>query len=132
MPTYDYECDACRHKFEEFQSMSDRLLRKCPACGKKRLRRLFGTGAGIIFKGSGFYETDYKKKTGVPAAGSEAKTETKEGGKAEAKPDSKGETKTETKTDPKPESKSDSKSGSPSGSKSPSRDSAGKKSRKGS
>ena len=60
MPTYDYECDACDHAFEEFQSITAKLLRKCPACGKLKLRRLIGTGAGIIFKGSGFYETDYR------------------------------------------------------------------------
>jgi len=64
VPTYDYLCPDCEYTFEEFQQMSDPLLRKCPKCGKRKLRRLFGTGAGIIFKGSGFYETDYKKKTG--------------------------------------------------------------------
>jgi putative FmdB family regulatory protein len=60
MPTYDYECDACKHKFEEFQSMKDEPLKVCPKCKKKKLRRLFGTGAAILFKGSGFYETDYR------------------------------------------------------------------------
>ena len=60
MPTYEYVCDACEHEFEEFQSMSAKHLKKCPACGKNKLRRLIGTGAGIIFKGSGFYETDYR------------------------------------------------------------------------
>src|ERR1700677_4705800 len=60
MPTYDYECDACQHAFEEFQSMSDEHLKKCPKCGKKKLRRLLGAGAAIIFKGSGFYQTDYR------------------------------------------------------------------------
>ena len=60
MPTYDYRCDACGHTFEEFQSFSEQPLKKCPACGKKKLVRLFGTGAGVIFKGSGFYETDYR------------------------------------------------------------------------
>ena len=64
MPTYDYECDACGHKFEMFQGFSERVRRKCPKCGKMRLRRLIGSGSGIIFKGSGFYETDYKRKTG--------------------------------------------------------------------
>lgn len=62
MPTYEYECDNCQHTFEEFQSMSDKPLRKCPQCGKLKLQRLIGAGAGIIFKGSGFYETDYKRK----------------------------------------------------------------------
>jgi putative FmdB family regulatory protein len=61
MPTYDYECDACGHRFEEFQSMKDAPLKECPKCKKNKLRRLIGTGAGIIFKGSGFYTTDYRK-----------------------------------------------------------------------
>ncbi|MCB9869389.1 MAG: zinc ribbon domain-containing protein [Planctomycetes bacterium] len=60
MPTYAYECESCQHSFEEFQSMSSKPLRKCPACGKPKLVRLIGPGAGIIFKGSGFYETDYR------------------------------------------------------------------------
>jgi putative FmdB family regulatory protein len=63
MPTYDYECDACGHKFEEFQSMMDKVLKKCPACKKPKLRRLLGTGAAIIFKGSGFYQTDYRSES---------------------------------------------------------------------
>ena len=61
MPTYDYECRKCGHKFEYFKSMSEPDPKKCPEC-KGKLKRLIGTGAGIIFKGSGFYETDYKKK----------------------------------------------------------------------
>ncbi len=60
MPTYDYVCDACEHAFEEFQSMTAKVLKKCPGCGKPKLRRLIGTGAGVIFKGGGFYETDYR------------------------------------------------------------------------
>jgi len=60
MPTYDYVCDACGHQFEEFQKMTAELLTKCPACKKKKLRRLFGTGAALVFKGSGFYQTDYR------------------------------------------------------------------------
>jgi putative FmdB family regulatory protein len=63
MPTYDYECDACQHKFEEFQSITEKPLRKCPECGKSKLRRLLGTGAAIIFKGSGFYQTDYRSES---------------------------------------------------------------------
>lgn len=63
MPTYDYACSACQHHFETFQSMKDDPLSECPACGQPALKRLIGTGAGIIFKGSGFYETDYKPKT---------------------------------------------------------------------
>jgi putative FmdB family regulatory protein len=63
MPTYEYECDACSHKFEEFQSMSDKPLKKCPKCKKQKLRRLFGIGAAILFKGSGFYQTDYRSES---------------------------------------------------------------------
>ncbi len=62
MPTYDYECTACNHKFELFQMMSAEPKKTCPKCKKKKLRRLIGSGIGIIFKGSGFYETDYKRK----------------------------------------------------------------------
>ncbi len=60
MPTYDYECDNCGHTFEKFQSIKAPSIRKCPVCGKLAVRRLIGTGAGIIFKGSGFYQTDYR------------------------------------------------------------------------
>ena len=63
MPNYQYECTACGHDFEEFQSMTDAKLSKCPKCKKSKLVRLIGGGSGMIFKGSGFYETDYKKKT---------------------------------------------------------------------
>jgi len=63
MPTYDYVCDACGHTFEEYQSMMDKVLKKCPACKKSKLRRLLGTGAAIIFKGSGFYQTDYRSES---------------------------------------------------------------------
>jgi putative FmdB family regulatory protein len=63
MPTYEYLCDACEHTFDEFQSFSDEPLKKCPACGKNRLRRLFGTGSAILFKGSGFYQTDYRSES---------------------------------------------------------------------
>ena len=61
MPTYDYECNACGATMEVFQAMSDKPLKKCPKCGKMQLERLIGSGSGVIFKGSGFYETDYKK-----------------------------------------------------------------------
>src|SRR5262249_36526505 len=68
MPTYDYVCDACEHAFEEFQGFNDEVLTKCPKCGKKKLRRLFGSGAAILFKGSGFYETDYRSDSYKSAA----------------------------------------------------------------
>ena len=60
MPTYDYVCEACSHAFELFQSMKDGPKRKCPKCGRQKLRRLIGPGAAIVFKGSGFYQTDYR------------------------------------------------------------------------
>lgn len=62
MPTYEYECKQCQHKFEEFQNFSDKVLRKCPECGKRSLERLIGSGGAILFKGSGFYITDYRSK----------------------------------------------------------------------
>jgi putative FmdB family regulatory protein len=63
MPTYEYACDGCQHQFDELQSFSDPPLTKCPKCGKKKLRRLFGTGAAILFKGAGFYQTDYRSES---------------------------------------------------------------------
>ncbi len=74
MPTYQYECSECNYSFEILQSMTDRKLKKCPQCGKRKLDRLLGTGSGIIFKGSGFYETDYKKKN-LPRARGQKSTE---------------------------------------------------------
>jgi putative FmdB family regulatory protein len=61
MPTYDYRCEACGHAFEQFQNITEKKRRKCPDCGKSALVRLFGAGVGVIFRGSGFYETDYKR-----------------------------------------------------------------------
>ena len=72
MPTYDYVCRNCEHAFEEFQSMSAKPLRKCPECGKLKLERLIGTGAGFIFKGGGFYETDYRSDGYKKAAKAES------------------------------------------------------------
>jgi putative FmdB family regulatory protein len=84
MPTYDYVCTKCGHEMEVFQSMNDPRLKKCPKCKKLGLNRLMGGGAGLIFKGTGFYITDYKKKSGTPDGGggdktvsSAAKTESK-------------------------------------------------------
>jgi putative FmdB family regulatory protein len=68
MPTYEYHCDACEHNFDEFQSINDKPLKKCPKCGKPKLRRVFGAGAAIIFKGSGFYQTDYRSESYKAAA----------------------------------------------------------------
>jgi putative FmdB family regulatory protein len=72
MPTYEYHCDACEHGFDEFQSMSDAPLKKCPKCGKRKLRRVFGAGAAVIFKGSGFYQTDYRSDAYKAAAKAES------------------------------------------------------------
>lgn len=89
MPTYDYECDACGHTFEEWQSFHDAELTKCPKCKKKKLRRLLGGGAAIIFKGGGFYETDYRSesyKSGEKAAAEAVKPPEKADPKTDAKP----------------------------------------------
>jgi len=63
MPTYDYVCDACDHRFELFQSITAEPERKCPECGRRKLRRLIGPGGAILFKGSGFYQTDYRSES---------------------------------------------------------------------
>ena len=73
MPTYQYQCSACKHAFEELQSIKDDPLTKCPKCKKKKLRRLFGAGAGILFKGSGFYKTDYRSDSYKKRAESDSK-----------------------------------------------------------
>ncbi len=63
MPTYEYECCACGHSFERFQAITAKAIRKCPKCGKRRVKRLVGAGAGVLFKGSGFYQTDYRSES---------------------------------------------------------------------
>ncbi len=63
MPTYDYICEACEHKFELMQSIKADPIKQCPQCKKKKLRRLIGPGAAIVFKGSGFYTTDYRSES---------------------------------------------------------------------
>ena len=73
MPTYDYKCDACDHAFELFQSITEPVKKKCPQCGRSKLRRLFGTGAAVVFKGSGFYQTDYRSASYKKAAEKESK-----------------------------------------------------------
>jgi putative FmdB family regulatory protein len=71
MPTYEYECAGCGQRLEEFQSITAKPLKKCPACGKNKLQRLLGTGATLIFKGSGFYQTDYRSESYQKAAKAE-------------------------------------------------------------
>ena len=92
MPTYEYVCPKCDHAFEQFQSMNDAPLKKCPKCKKAGVKRLIGGGAGLIFKGTGFYITDYKNKK-QPAEKSESGEKA-----APAKAETKADTKTETKT----------------------------------
>jgi len=112
MPTYDYECDACGHKFELYQSIMAPVETKCPECKKKKLRRLIGTGAAIVFKGSGFYQTDYRSDSYKKSASSDKKTSDGSSGtssdasSSESKPsgDSAGTSKSE--PIPKKESKS--------------------------
>jgi len=102
MPTYGYMCEKCRYQFEQFQTITARPLRTCPKCGRKGLKRLIGTGAGVIFKGSGFYQTDYRSESYKKAEKSEKdtadtgtkdkKTETKD-----SKPSEKAESATKDK-----------------------------------
>ena len=76
MPTYDYMCEVCEHQFEQFQSITAKPTRKCPECGKMKLQRLIGAGAGIIFKGSGFYQTDYRSESYKEAKKNDTKPST--------------------------------------------------------
>lgn len=86
MPTYDYFCAACKHTFERFEPIGDEGAKACPACGKKKAKRRLGTGAGLIFKGSGFYVTDYKSKASTADATAKTAAEKpKESAKKEGK-----------------------------------------------
>lgn len=85
MPTYEYLCDACGHEFELFQSMSAAVKRKCPECKKLKLKRLIGIGSGIIFKGSGFYQTDYRSDSYKKAAEADKKASTEKSSKKDDK-----------------------------------------------
>jgi putative FmdB family regulatory protein len=80
MPTYEYHCQACKHQFDELQSFSDPELKKCPKCKRNKLRRAFGVGAAVLFKGSGFYQTDYRSPSYQSAAQADAQA-------AQAKPE---------------------------------------------
>lgn len=132
MPTYEYKCNKCGHRFEKFQSIMANPIKKCPECGKNAVERLISAGGGLIFKGSGFYITDYRdasyndkvkaesggdkgdKKEAAPApAGGEAKpaaSDSKSKGESGSKPDAKPAApapaaKSDTKADTKTESK---------------------------
>jgi len=89
MPTYDYECDHCGHKFELFQSIKDEPIRKCPECKKLKLRRLFGTGAALMFKGSGFYTTDYRSDSYKKAAKADSSSKSSESSSSKSSSESK-------------------------------------------
>ncbi|MBN2589169.1 MAG: zinc ribbon domain-containing protein [Sedimentisphaerales bacterium] len=111
MPTYEYKCENCEHLFEHFQSMTSKPLRKCPECGKNKLIRLIGSGAGIIFKGTGFYQTDYRSDSYKKSAESDKKpssttTEKKDSTTKEPKKESKT---AEKKSTPKSNKKAESK-----------------------
>jgi len=130
MPTYEYLCNACGNRFEKFQSMTSAPIKQCPKCKRNKVRRLISAGAGLIFKGSGFYITDYRsegyKERAKAEAGGESKTSEKGTAAGDAKPVDKGATtevkaaakteaaaapavKTESKPASKPEAKRSSK-----------------------
>ncbi len=114
MPTYEYKCDACGFEFEKFQSIKAAAVKRCPHCGKNRARRLIGTGAGLIFKGGGFYATDYRSDAYKSAAKADngekpATTEAKAGGaETSTKPAAESKLSTESKagTESKPAAES--------------------------
>ena len=98
MPTYDYECDACGHRYELFQQISENPKKKCPKCGKSKLRRLFGTGAALMFKGSGFYQTDYRSESYKKASEAEKKSSSESTSPSSEKKDSSTTAKSESKS----------------------------------
>ncbi len=110
MPTYEYVCPPCGHEFEKFQSMKDEPVKVCPACRTRQVKRKIGMGAGLIFKGSGFYETDYKQ------AGRKKETESSEA-KSESKPEGASSSQSEGKPKESPEKKKPSSDSGASGSK---------------
>lgn len=114
MPTYEYRCEQCGHEMEAFQSITAKALRKCPACSKNGLKRLISGGGAILFKGSGFYETDYrssdyKQKADADKKAAEPKTESKSDAKSETKAGPKGGNNAGSKADPKPAKKTEAK-----------------------
>lgn len=96
MPTYDYRCKSCEHEWELFQSIKANPVKKCPSCGKLKAERVIGAGAGIIFKGSGFYQTDYRSESYKKAAEADRKAQESANEKkssSESKSENKGESK---------------------------------------
>ena len=89
MPHYDYVCDDCDHNFELFQSITESVKRKCPSCGRLKLRRLIGPGAAIVFKGSGFYTTDYRSESYRKGAAAAKEAKNKANGDGKKKDDRK-------------------------------------------
>jgi putative FmdB family regulatory protein len=98
MPTYDYECKACHHRWELFQSIKAEPEKKCPKCGKRQAQRLIGAGAGIIFKGSGFYQTDYRSSGYTKAAEADKKASEGASAKSNGEKSDSGSTKSESKS----------------------------------
>ncbi len=104
MPTYDYECDACGHTYELFQNISASKKSKCPECGRMKLRRLFGIGAAVMFKGSGFYQTDYRSESYKKAADADKKASSEsksESSSSESKKSSDSKSSSSSKSDSK-------------------------------
>ena len=99
MPTYDYECTSCDYKFEIFQQITEKTLKSCPNCKKKKLQRLIGTGGAVIFKGSGFYQTDYRSKDYKSKKEAENKSSDTDTKKAKTKETKKATTATKTKNE---------------------------------
>ena len=98
MPTYHFSCKSCSFEFDEFQKISDEPLKTCPSCKKDTVIRIIGGGAGVVFKGSGFYQTDYKKSGETSRQGSQETKETNSATKSETKPETKNESKPEAET----------------------------------
>ena len=103
MPTYDYSCTKCGHAWEAFQSMKDEPSKTCPACKKRSAKRMIGAGAGLIFKGTGFYITDYKNKPDKPAGGDNPKSDSPKADSPKADSSKSDSPKSDAATKPKPE-----------------------------
>ena len=122
MPTYEYKCTACGYDFERFQSIKAPPIKKCPECGKSKVKRLIGMGAGLLFKGSGFYITDYRGESYNKAAKADAAPTSGESKPATDSPATPAAPKSEAKSDAKAPAKSESAPSAPkSESKKPSR-----------